>query len=400
MKSKSLLSNIKSKDILKQVLLYSYFDIKSVLIIIKYNKSLQKKLDIGIKNYRFFHEIKYSKKFESFDKNGFNTIVSISNIFIKVIMFIFFLIYLILFYAKGSFIDEKIRNNCDKNKIEFIEKMNNYLFRYLIFLFISIVWYILCILKIISFKEIIQIIIFILIYLVDIFYYILLCIKYNYSNHIIFDMILKNKNNKLFGFWSLNFDFIIIIIAPIYYVAIIFFICCMYKCNFYNLYDQIIFTINQIKGINIIKLEIKLDSRFLKDEEINNLLVEYSENFKYELKDYQINYIKEINKIRHEKNIPLLKYNKIEIIPDFLINEPLEIFFYNTLGNFKLNKYLYLIRFKSNEFQNLIKDHEFLSIITNVLLNEIIIIEQYGIQNISIFNSSHFKDIDYSYPIL
>jgi len=62
MESKSLLINIKSKDNLKQIFLYSYYDFKSVLKLIKYNKSLQNKLDINIKNYNVNYKYKKQLK--------------------------------------------------------------------------------------------------------------------------------------------------------------------------------------------------------------------------------------------------------------------------------------------------------------------------------------------------
>jgi hypothetical protein len=147
MESESFLNNIRSKHILKQV--FSYIDFKSFSSLIKYNKSLQKKLDINFKNY-YFNNI-YAKRFET---NGFNYILNLPNIIIKAIMLVFFLIYIIIFYVKGSFIDEIIKANCDKNKIKFIEIMNNSLIGYLIFLLISILWYTLCLSRIILFKVI------------------------------------------------------------------------------------------------------------------------------------------------------------------------------------------------------------------------------------------------------
>ena len=76
MESKSSLNNIKSKHILKQVFLYSYFDFKSVLKLIKYNKSLQKKLNTNIKNQ--FLNYKYKNKI--IKKNEFMNIFSLPNI--------------------------------------------------------------------------------------------------------------------------------------------------------------------------------------------------------------------------------------------------------------------------------------------------------------------------------
>jgi len=73
MESKSFLNNIQSKHILKQVFIYSYFEFKSFLKLIKYNKSLQKRLDINIKKY--FLNYEYKEKL--IEKNEFMFMFSI-----------------------------------------------------------------------------------------------------------------------------------------------------------------------------------------------------------------------------------------------------------------------------------------------------------------------------------
>ena len=56
-KSISLLDKIKSKYILKKILCLAYEDMKPVLKLVKYNKSLLNKLDINIKE-NYIYEIK------------------------------------------------------------------------------------------------------------------------------------------------------------------------------------------------------------------------------------------------------------------------------------------------------------------------------------------------------
>ena len=61
--SKSLLAQIKSKYILQQVLSLAFGEMKTVIILVKYNKSLLNKLDINIKdNYKYVIETKIKKK--------------------------------------------------------------------------------------------------------------------------------------------------------------------------------------------------------------------------------------------------------------------------------------------------------------------------------------------------
>ena len=272
MESKSFLNNIQSKHILKQVFIYSYFEFKSFLKLIKYNKSLQKRLDINIKKY--FLNYEYKKKL--IEKNEFMFMFSIPNIIIKAIMIVFFLIYLIVFYVKGSFIDEYMKNNCDKNKIKFIEIINNSLIGYLIFLIISILWYILNFKGKILFSSTKKLIISILILLIDIFYYILICVKYNYTNNIIFDNLLKEKNNKFVECWFINYDIIFLIISPIYYITFLFFIFCL-KNNFGHIEDHIISILNQFKGVNIIDFEFDKDFNDCNNKEINKLILKMQE---------------------------------------------------------------------------------------------------------------------------
>ena len=54
MKKESLLDQIKSKYILQKILCLAYGEMKSVLKLVKYNKSLSNRLDINIKeNYKY-----------------------------------------------------------------------------------------------------------------------------------------------------------------------------------------------------------------------------------------------------------------------------------------------------------------------------------------------------------
>ena len=387
MESKSFLNNINSKHILKQVFIYSYFEFKSFLKLIKYNKSLQKRLDINIKKY--FLNYEYKEKL--IEKNEFMFMFSIPNIIIKAIMIVFFLIYLIIFYVKGSFIDEYMKNNCNKNKIKFIEIINNSLIGYLIFLIISILWYILNFKGKILFSSTKKLIISILILLIDIFYYILICVKYNYTNNIIFDNLLKEKNNKFVECWFINYDIIFLIISPIYYITFLFFIFCL-KNNFGHIEDHIISILNQFKGVNIIDFEFDKDFNDCNNKEINKLILKNARNYKYKLNKNQIDLIKKINDIRSKYKIPLLKYDLDQRIPHCIINEITEVVLYNDKNNFKLKSFLYLFRYKKNKFINFINNDEILSVITNDLLNKIKIIEQNDTEYILIYNTSSLNN--------
>jgi hypothetical protein len=139
--------------------------------------------------------------------------------------------------------------------------------------------------------------------------------------------------------------------------------------------------------------EIQSFSRYLNDKEINNLIIKNARNCKYRLNEDQIDLIKKINEIRKNNNIPLLKYDENERIPHCIINEVTEVIFYNEKNNFKLKNFLYLFRYKKNEFINFIKNDEILSVITNDLFNKIKIIEQNDTEYILIYNTSKNNNI-------
>ena len=126
--------------------------------------------------------------------------------------------------------------------------------------------------RLLLFKVKTKLITFILISLIDLFYYILLCIKYNYSKLIIFDILLKDQNYKFVDSWFINLDFLILIIIPIYYIAFVVFIFSLYKCNFNNLEDSIIIVLNEFKGVKNCYFEIQTFSKYLNDKEINKLI--------------------------------------------------------------------------------------------------------------------------------
>jgi len=70
------LINIKNKYILKQI--FDNLEQKQLLKIIKYNKNLQEKLDIGINNYKKFHE-EIEIEIIPINKKDINNFINIPN---------------------------------------------------------------------------------------------------------------------------------------------------------------------------------------------------------------------------------------------------------------------------------------------------------------------------------
>ena len=102
----------------------------------------------------------------------------------------------------------------------------------------------------------------------------------------------------------------------------------------------------------------------------------------------QINIINKINEIRNQYNIDTLKYCRRERLPEFILKDKTELFFYENANIFKLRQNLFILKCQKDEFLNLINNNEILNIITNDLLNRINIIEQNNLEFISIYNNN------------
>ena len=131
--SKSLLAQIKSKYILQQVLSLAFREMKPVIKLVKYNKSLLNKLNINIKdNYKYEIETKITKK-----GNDIFSMLLTSDIIFSIL----FLAYIIKFHVSGKFNDKTLKDEYNLEKKKFVDFMDNYiLYSYFGFLIISIVF--------------------------------------------------------------------------------------------------------------------------------------------------------------------------------------------------------------------------------------------------------------------
>ena len=335
-----MLKRIKSKYVIQNILLISYSDMKSILKLIKHNKYLLNKLDININEY---YKYKIQMKIEKKGVLQFLSHLSIQIVF----QFIPILIYTIYFYVNGKFNDEILKKGYDKKKKKFVDFMDNYiLLAYLIYIVVLHLFNItLNICNLFAIKGDIKIIFFFVFYLVEITHYILYSIKYNYTQDIIIDK--KPFGKNIHGLY--DYDFTLLMIFFITYFAIIIIdIKDLFKSNcnssLSGIDDKKIFTLNQIKGININKYELPSDfidlNRKLKNELI--FTKENIEKYKYKLNINQIQLIKNINDIRNQNKIPGLIYN--EELPDFIINEKTKLFFYPNENIYKISNNLYIFK--------------------------------------------------------
>ena len=84
---------------------------KSVLKLCKYNKCMLRKLDINFENI-FKYEIEIQTNINKDDIKG----LGVFFLFNEALWFIFFLIYIILFYVRGKFNDENLKEGYSQKK--------------------------------------------------------------------------------------------------------------------------------------------------------------------------------------------------------------------------------------------------------------------------------------------
>ena len=124
----SLLSKIKSKYILKDLLSLAYYDINSIIKLVKYNKSLLNKLDINIKTIDKLNNYKLqTKKNIKIIKIRYFWIIIMIIFHPEGIGIILLLIYIIFFYKKGKFTDDILEKGYNERKKKFVDSMDKYL---------------------------------------------------------------------------------------------------------------------------------------------------------------------------------------------------------------------------------------------------------------------------------
>ena len=385
--SKSLLAQIKSKYILQQVLSLAFGEMKPVIKLVKYNKSLLNKLNINIKdNYKYEIETKITKKGHFI----FPILLISDNIFSIV-----FLAYIIKFHVSGKFNDKTLKDEYNLEKKKFVDFMDNYiLYSYFGFLIISIVFiiiYFCC--KSIALKKQAKQIIITIIFLVDLIHYITYITKLVCTIKLIrkelfpkcgdCDSSEKEEDEKnLKIIWFYVFDVWIIILLGFY--ILIYFISLLISISDES-EDIKKFFINQINGINICPFELPNNFINLSDKEKNEIIFK-KENFskyKYKSNTNKISLILEkINDIRRKINISL------EYLPDFIINEKTKMFFYPNENIYELSPNFYIFKYPNDEFQNHINDKDIMNIIKNETLDTISLIEKNELEYISIYNKS------------
>ena len=378
----SLLSQIKSKYILQNVLILAYPDIKSVFKLVKYNKNLLNKLDISIKDC-------YNYKIEKFLYKASDKFPAI--LYLKGYELIGLLPFDIsLLCNRGTPYIQNLKKGYDIQKKKYIDFIDNYIIlSYSGFFIISYIIDALLIFhkKIyVNYKT--KLIFSLFQFFVFLSYYISYLIKFTYYVNLMEGQ--KKEDRKKYTFSQLYLlDIIHIIYILILFVGyLLFFI----RDKFEDDEKQI--DLKQINGINIISFNLPKEFDNYNNKSKNEFIFkkENIEKYKYYLNTNQINLINNINDIRKNNNIPELKFDKYEKLQDFIIYQRTELIFHKNQNINKISNNLYIFRYNINELQNLLNNKEILNIIKIDFLDTINIIIQNNMELVSVYNSSKIND--------
>ena len=368
----SLLNKIRSNYNLKDILIYSFRDMKSVFKFVAYNKVLLNKLDINIKDY-YDYKIKIVADKEDFNSCFLFIICEIIFAFIPLI------IYDTTFYSKRKFNDKILVESYDNKKKNYVDIMDNYI-TYIFFGFLLLFYLFI----IIIYNKINKISLYNLIFKIFQTHF-FICLSYliTYIRKFVFTQIINielmekiyKETNKLLWFYLFDIFLIIFLTLGLYF-----------SCTLLNFKITII--LSQINGINICKFELPLE--FEKLNKINKIgMIFKKENMKKYiciLDGTQLILINKINELREKNNIPKLKYDKKQHLPDYIINKKTELIFYKENYIYKFSKNYYLIKYPTSECQKDISDEKYINILSIDFLDKINIMRKDNYEYIMLYN--------------
>ena len=361
------IAKIKSKYILNEI--FSFCKYEHALKIMKYNKTLQTKLNITLNDYTI--DCRFAKRFEDIEYNEYMiNNKSNDNSFLSILIIIFQIIFMI-----SSIMNIKYWKN---------NFYNIYLILDLVYK--ALVVFYLLMKKLWNLKnDECQPCYFCLdTFLNSILLIILIC-------KIVSDI--KDINDKkillILNSIMISVCFIIIIILCIY----IFFYCKKYPKPNYGIIkktkkeEKNIAIINKFRGFSVDEFEYSSLNTYgvITSEEIDLLLKLHLE---YPITDSQADLINLINKLRKKKNIKELKYTITEKLYDFFIH----IKRFYALDNInKINNNIYLFIYPRDEFKSLVleNDEKIMKILYKNFFDHILILEKNNNEYILIYNSNN-----------
>ena len=155
--------------------------------------------------------------------------------------------------------------------------------------------------------------------------------------------------------------------------------------------DEKFFILNKINGLKIRNYTLPLEFNKLNEKDKLKMLFkeENMKKYRYVLDNAQKELINKINKIRKQNNIKELKYDILQQIPDYIINNKTELIFYKDKNVYEFSNNYYLIKYPISETQKEINDKNIINIIKIDFLDSVNIIRKDNYEYILLYKNNH-----------
>ena len=374
----SKFSNIKSKEIMKEIL--SYIKMNRVLGLIKFNKNLQNRLDISKNIFETFADplrLIYEKKInikKSVDlpkrhKNGairlrVSDFAVFGNSCCYGIYFIYLLVYAILLVVKDGFNESNTKND-SKDSIKVIDIINKCLFALVGIAIISYIFISFYACKItyndIDCKRNLKLIMMMIFIVIHFIFEIL----------IIYKLAISYKIKTISATWFMSMDIVFIVLNILFIACSLFEFIYYYKATIPKIEDKSTVTLLSINDINIEKYALPINFNTYSKREQKQYILENLNGIK--ISYFLNNLILMLFNIERSKlSIPPIKEENSQNLRDFMLIMPSEAFFFNYKYIFRLDDNIYLIKSSSKDILNKAKngDKELLKVVCNDKLTD------------------------------
>jgi len=387
--------DISSEYTLKTI--FSYIKYNKVLKIINHSKSLQNKLEINPQSYQTFSNYQYIKRkiTRTYDPRE-NECVEMGKIFftslITFIFFVYVFIYTILLVSLESFDNSNTKINYDKKALNIINRINSYLFLFILFIIGSFFLLLCFILKnCYSDSPKMKRIKFLMLLIIDLIYF-------TYEFLIIWKLQLsyKIKKNENDTTWFMTCDYIFIILNSLFILYMIFITYFYYSDAGKKIEIFVKYILTGYKDIEINGFLLPDDFNKMSNESKKKFIDDNKYNFQFLLNHSQLDLISLINDFRERNNLEKFTIDWDKKLPSFILNDSSEIMLFAYKHIFKLPNQNYLFKYKIGEFEKKFKNNEqeILNILLKSNLNRIIIINQNMTEYVLVYESYKYYSID------
>jgi hypothetical protein len=311
---------------------------------------------------------------------------------ITFIFFIYVLIYSILLVSLESFDNSNTKINYDKKALNIINRINSYLFLFIIFIIGSFFLLLCFILKnCYSDSPKLKRIKFLMLIVIDFIYLTYECL-------IIWKLSLsyKIKKNENDTTWFMTCDYIFIILNSLFILYMIFVTYIYYSDAGKKIEIFVKYILTGYKDIEIKGFLLPDYFHKMNNESKKKFIDDNKSNFQFLLNHEQLDLISLVNDFRERNNLEKFTIDWDKKLPNFILNDSSEIILFGYKNIFKLANQCYLFKYKIDEFEKKFKNNEkdIINILLKPNLNRIIIIYQNMTEYILVYESYKYYSID------